>query len=151
MPTESNQAHPTASTATTNGNGGGGDGNGASLAAFVDTSPNIPPPFEPFIPPPSGCCAGGHCTSPSKVPLVYSKDSVPGASTHFCDNCGGLYHCVLLCGQYVREVKGILDDAPTKNELGIKFDPNLLSLLTSQRSCCLHTCYLCHEYGRNIY
>lgn len=162
MPTESSnvdEAHPTASAATTNGNGGGasGDGGGASLAAFIDTSPGIPPPCEPFIPPPSGCCAGGHCTSPSKVPLVYSNDSdVPGASTHFCDNCGGLFHCVLLCGQYVREVKSILDDEPTKNELGIKFDPNLLSprgrhfYFTLDKGEKMEMCHLCIERCKKV-
>ena len=127
MPTASSnvdEAHPTASAATTNGNGGGASGDVLS-AAVTDPNTSIPPTCAPFIPvagPPSGCCAGEDCGSQSKVPLVYSMDSdVPGASSHFCHSCGGLYHCVLLCGQYVREVKGIL------GELGIKFDPHLLS------------------------
>ena len=152
MPTGANEAHPTASAATTSGGSGGG-----ALAATVDPNPSIPQTCDPFIPLPSefGCCAGEHCTSQSKVPLVYSKVTVPGASTHFCNNCGGLYHCLLLCGQYVREAKGILADAPIKFD-PIKFDPYLLSprgqhfYFTMEKGEKMEMCHLCIERCKEV-
>ena len=155
MPTKSdlNEAHPTAaSTATSGNNGGGGGGGGALLAATVDPNPSIPKTCEPFIPLSSefGCCAGEHCKSQSNLPLVYSKDTVPGASTHFCNSCGGLYHCLLLCGEYVQEVKGILD------VMGIKFDPHLLSprgqyfYFTMDKGEKMEMCHLCIERCKEV-
>ena len=66
------------------------DNSSVGAAAVPSLGENGKPRTEPpFVPPPSGCAAGRFCTA--VLPL--------GNSTHRCDFCGGLIHCLMFCGK----------------------------------------------------